>query len=179
MSLPKFYTQVERMIENTALQTKTARAIVRKAGLRPGESSQPTTLTKPITLIDTWIVPVASFLSQEFLWSWAIDLTGFTQIRLTSQSFGSMTIWVYYSLNETTELDAGDWVFLGSAEDSSQQDVSTPLKWMAIDEALRRPLRITVGLEQAVISQPTHPDYLVYSGGGTLAKPFSLAVQVR
>jgi hypothetical protein len=177
VSLPGFYKQVERMIENTALQTKTARAIVRKAGLRPGVSSELPSTSRPQTVIDAWIEPSVSTLDPEFEYQWHIDLTGYTHMRATCQHFTGSSVLVYYSLNDTTALDAGDWTRLISASSFSHQDMSVPLGWVDIEEELRRPLRTTIGLLEATFV-PNRPDFLIY-GASSTSGPFGLALQVR
>jgi hypothetical protein len=104
VSLPGFYKQVERMIENTALQTKTARAIVRKAGLRPVVGETIEGPVDPVTLIECHFDPTKPASAFQF----AVDLTGFTKIRVNSES---LEMKLYYSQVgvDSTALDPGDY----------------------------------------------------------------------
>jgi hypothetical protein len=187
MSLPGFYKQVERMIENTALQTKTARAIVRKAGLTGTASTQTVLSGRPQTILDAWIVPSETVLQYQ----WLVDLTGYTYIRFASQS-GGIDIALYYSLStDSTALDPGGWQLfnlettteptnfsapagflapLGAG--ASNQNATSTLAWRFIPEALRRQMRV------AISYFPSETPTLFQIHPASTGSAFNVALQV-
>lgn len=154
MTLPRWYTQIERMIESTALQTKMARAIVRKAGLRPGTTETSPVLLEARTLVDAYVMPQTGGMA----WQWLVDLTACTRIRFVNTSAG---LFVFYSLlgASSTALDPGDYQkfptlypddpyfypeqFLNTAADTSQIG-GHPHPWAQIPLALRVPMRLSI-----------------------------------
>lgn len=162
------------MIEDTALQSKTARAIFRKAGLRIPEVQSSVASTRIRTLIDAWVEPTGI----AFEYQWIADLSGYNQIRMTSQGYSEVQL--YYSLSSTSAIDPGDFAEVAGVyiKDPSETfnvytdaDLEKPgeeLYWVLIPDSLKRPLRLTIGERGGVF--PMMPDR--FDG------PFSLSVQV-
>ena len=125
------------MIDGEVLETRTARDIARKAGLR-GAAGVPVA-SRVRTLVDAWITPD----TRPLVYQWLVDLSGFTKIRLTSQSVGEVI--VYYSMTLSGDLDPGD--FTEWSDLFTEQQFEVPgegLFWAEIPGELRGPLRLTL-----------------------------------
>lgn len=96
MSFPALYKEVRRMVRNEALQTKTARAIARKAGLRQAPAPTIEASGRPATLIDCFVLidddalvdknPLTGLDDVSGAYQWIVDLSGYTHIRISSSS---------------------------------------------------------------------------------------------
>lgn len=143
MSLPKFNRQIERMAENDALQTKTARSILRHANLPPSAGQ-----SGPRNVIDGFISPFETLFARQ----WATDLTGVTRARFTSRS--SSTLYVFFSplyaqllgdLPENQLLDPNNYNPLASVGGSVfQGSAGTEQGWMEIHPEARLAVRLAV-----------------------------------
>jgi hypothetical protein len=141
------------MIDNTALQTKTARAVVRKAGLRPVSGEAVADRVSARMVVDTYVLPTV----QAANWQWRLDLTGYTQIRFISPS--ERTLYLYYSEATTTDVNPGDYqVFRATRVSTGATNVAISssladrigsfqfdgIKWFEIPVTLRKDLRLSL-----------------------------------
>jgi hypothetical protein len=148
MSLPGFYKQVERMAKNHALQTKTARAIVRKAGIRASVVEGTTfALSHPRTIVDAYINPISDDLS----WQWLVSLEGYSEIRMITMS-SQLRLYLLYAGVNSSALDPGDYAPLLNLNandfDSEPHSSNNDLRWQVIPEELRVPMRLACSVKE-------------------------------
>jgi hypothetical protein len=182
MSLPGWYAQIERMIENTALQTKTARDIVRKADLHPRVDETIVALPEARTLIDVYL----DLSYQHGAYQWVADLSSATHIRFVGMASG--TLYLYYSPSGPTSsaLDPGDYQRFPAANFTPFPDTpyDTPfvqsqfaasqmeqgLQWAEIAEEQKILMRLSVS---------TSDFTWIPTSGGVSSGGFSVGVQVK
>ena len=193
MSYPKTYSAIKAMIPEIALETKMARSIARKGGLRQraGEAVGSTERT----LLDCWVDPKTPRESRQ----WRVDLTGFRDIRYVSRGpLNPSSLFLVYSETgfDSTALNPGDWErfptlfpddpygypteWLESYSGTSElEDIDDGYGWARIPEAQRRPLRLS--LSQGTGSGTPWTWDTTSTGWGTDNYPlgFSVGVQVR
>ncbi len=169
MSYPTLYRELERMIDDTALETKNSRAVFRKAGFRPGEGTAVSVNTRIRTLIDAWVMPTSSPL----LYQWHIDLSGFEKIRFSSMHSGPgqthvTLLRLYLSLDTgSTALAPAIWeTHEILSANIAEVGINAPLRWESIPETLRVPLRVAIGRQGGEFDLSIIPT------------PFSMTVQV-
>lgn len=146
MPFSKTYQEIKEMILNTALSTQMARDIVRRSGLRPGETS------RPVTVINDYVSADQPPLRMQ----WTADLTEFSRVRFASNS--PDPVYVMYSSNtSTTDYDPGDYTVL-TALNVSEESVSvsssseaTP-EWLTLPDDVRVALRFVLSTSSSGVS---------------------------
>ena len=104
MAFPKTYRAISQMVEDVALNTKTARAIVRKGGLRQGTSEDtPVTTDRPRTMVESFIMTgiQSDVLAMGRRFNWLYTDTFNTK--------SSPFLTLYYSLSSSDALNPGDY----------------------------------------------------------------------
>lgn len=146
------YREIRELARKTFLHTLVARGVARKAGLIASPA-----LSGLRTVIDAYVSPLESPLARQY----AVDLTGATEMRLTSQS--NVPIYIFFSLAVDSEaLDPGDFqplsgldedeilIILSASIADSVSGGSSALHWLGIPEVLRVPLRLTISTGSAI-----------------------------
>jgi hypothetical protein len=170
MTLPSFTREIERMAENEALQTKTARAIVRKAGLRPVVGEVTPVGGRVHGAVDAYVDPNSGVLA----WQWVVDLTNYTQLRFMANSLDAVNLWFSQSGAGSTALDPGDYEpYFGEhldgereqEEASVNQTLQAFMKWRLIPAAQRAPIRFSVADSRTIFRlDPTNMFASDYDG---------------
>lgn len=132
---PRFYAAVVDMVVGEAKQTRMARNVARKAGLRSVPGS---TTGGPATLIDVTLS--ADYAPLE--WQFKANLSGFARLRLDARGANDLNL--YYSLlgNASDDLDPGDYAPLGLAASDADGQVGESLSWTDLPEEARAPVRL-------------------------------------
>lgn len=133
------YEALREMVGRIALNVSFARKIVRKSGLRPGAAT-----TGPRTLIDAFVDT-----NETALWKqWATDLTGFSGVRFTCQSF--IALYVFYSHTLDGSYDPGDWAPLEGEEGAVSASIANStgdLRWFTLPAERKAPIRLTISTQ--------------------------------
>lgn len=191
ISYPKLYREIKRMAKDTALRTATARAIVRKSGIRrgvgDGGGGNLPSDAYPRTLIDAYIDPKYGVRH----WQWDVDLTNYRAIRFVNRS--TTELWLYYSLLGvgSSVLDPGDYEafptlfpddpyfyptpYIQAFSGVSEIDGGNPPA--AIPLFLRVPLRISISTAAPGFDYHEFSNFSTGSGGD-LTTGFSMGVEV-
>lgn len=162
------------MVGDVALETKTSRDILRKAGLKQ-ERAVGGVRTR--TIVDAWIIPSTTAFENQ----WYVDLTPYTRIRMLAQ-IGGEAVRLFYSLSEPGALNPGDWEQVWHLDEFGLPRVlesdrahaifdSILVGWSPIVPELRRPLRLALGYDPALSST----DFTIFP---VLAQgPFNITVE--
>lgn len=156
MSFGGTYREIRELIRDTALHTRVARGVVRKAMLT---SSGGAVLPHATTVLDAFLLDESTY-----HWQWLVDLSDYNQIRCHSST--GTTTYFHYSTSVTSgSVDPGDWTPFpitfapGEPAAGVASVLSTsaflsgngvPLRWGVIPEELRRPLRLTLSVNTVV-----------------------------
>lgn len=185
MSFPKTYDAIAQMVEQEALRVPTARAIVRKAGLRAGGSGGGTATGTVRTAADIWLFPNNVAFSYQFL----VDLTGYDVISFDCQS-PTVAVGVYYSTSTSSALNPGDYTLWRSErlnvadpllqpfplqDQATFANPTTELRWFRIPEERRIPLRLALG---TVTSGTPGPSNFTFSPGSFSFEGFGAYIRV-
>jgi hypothetical protein len=174
------------MARKEALQTKMARAIARKSGIRRG-SGLASTVSQ--TLVDVWVYPKAD----KENWQWDVDLTGFTAIRFVNRGPFNPNFFLAYSLDTSTTLAPSDYQlfptlfpadpygyptqWLEAFSGNSELDGGYP--WAEIREDLRVPMRLSFSLGTGGGTNWNWDIAPLGWGSDNYGGGFSVGVQVR
>ena len=147
MSYPRLYRAVKDMVGEASSEVPTARAIVRRAGLRsvPSEDGSLEHSRQPIC---AFLEPAQGF----YAYQWLVNLEAFSQIRIDCRE----PTLLYLLCSETLSgpLDPSDWqpvtgVDIGASDppEPVTQSGAHFLNWYTLDEEFKTTLRIGVSTD--------------------------------
>lgn len=147
VAFPGTYSAVREITLRTALHTRLARDIARKAGLKRGAS--PT----EIGARSVASANVDPTLGEPYLYQWVVDLTQVTHIRLWCPS--SQYVYLLGSTTISEALDPGDYEVIAGTWDaetdfwvsSSLADEEVNLYWVELAEEHRVPMRLIISTD--------------------------------
>ena len=158
------------MVMDVALETRTARAIVRRSGYRP-----PVAEAGPSAATRTVVDGIVSPYEEPNARVWLVDLAGASELRFSCEANVSM----YLNRSTATNPEGidGPWTALTLDDGgtptqvaaSRSDTVAGDLRWFSVPEELQEEHRLCVGHSASEASlDPSRLD-----------GPFSVAVQVR
>lgn len=171
MSFPRTYSAIREMLPEIALETRTARGIMRKAGLSGAIAGG----LRPRTVVDAYV----DVNNGSLRYQWFVDLANFTQIRFTSQSSVSVYLWwspdtsgilapPSYAAWQSPRVGGTTSLYVATRRDL-ENPASEDLSWRQIPAERRVPVRFSLadGFGSLAFVAPE-----AFDG------PFSVAVQV-
>ena len=151
---PRAYNAISEMAETMALDTKMARSIVRKGGLRQGSDSgeADSGVARVNYAVDACIDPNVGALNYQ----WVVDFTDCTHIRFFSKSDKTLRLWFSLAGADSDALNPGDyqwWNPPGLVSSGVQNIATVPndTYWeFEIQEDRRTRLRLSLSEENDV-----------------------------